>query len=109
MARQNLAPVVLAEFVDDRTGIDSMLWRMSRYDFEGQQMRIFIWVEMLDDSGAVEQKRYMNLDFSWIDPDQARQLLSETGYEIETVYGDLLRNPFTEDSGEHVWVARRPG
>jgi hypothetical protein len=47
---------------------------------------------------------------SWLDPSQARDLLSEAGFEVEACFGDFDRTPFTpETAHEQVWIARRPG
>jgi len=54
------------------------------------------------------RRRYQRLSFSWLDPEQARVLLEATGVEVEAVYGDFDRRPFTSDSPEQIWVARRP-
>lgn len=97
-----------AEYTDAATGHDVLLWVAVRHDLEKQEMRIITWADELDDEGVVLERRYRPLSFSWIDPDQARELLEGTGFEVEAVYGDFERGPFTADSGEQVWVARKP-
>jgi hypothetical protein len=78
-----------------------------RYDYPKQAMRCVTWCDELDADGVVARRKYRRLSFSWIEPDQARALLAETGFEVEALYGDFDRCPFTLDSPQQVWVARR--
>jgi hypothetical protein len=34
--------------------------------------------------------------------------LHTTGFEVEALYGWFDRRPFTDSSGEMIWVARKP-
>ena len=95
------------EYTDAATGHDVLLWVTTLYDFEAQTMRIIAWTDELDDDGTVLRRKYRRLSFSWLDPEQTRALLEETGFEIEALYGDFDRRPFDEESPEQVWVARR--
>jgi SAM-dependent methyltransferase len=97
-----------AEYTDAASGHDVLLWVAVRHDLEQQRMRIITWADELDDEGVVLERRYRPLSFSWIDPEQARELLEQAGFEVEAVYGDFQRGPFTADSGEQIWVARKP-
>lgn len=108
IARIYSAPSLRAEYTDEATGRDVLLWVYSQYFPDEQRMRVFTWTDELDGDGVVARRKYRRLDFSWLDPEQARALLEEAGFEIEAVYGDFERTPFGDDSREHVWVARRP-
>ncbi len=108
IARIYSAPSLRAEYTDESTGRDVLLWVYSQYFQEEQRMRVVTWTDELDVEGVVARRKYRRLDFSWIDPEQARTLLEEAGFEIEAVYGDFERTLFGNDSREHVWVARRP-
>lgn len=96
------------EYTDAATGHDLLLWVTTLYDFEAQMMRVIAWTDELDDDGVVLHRKYRRLSFSWLDPQQARALLEETGFEVEALYGDFDCCPFSEDSPEQIWVARRP-
>ena len=44
----------------------------------------------------------------WATKNEWLGLLDVAGLEVEALYGDFDRSPFTEDSREYVWLARRP-
>jgi SAM-dependent methyltransferase len=109
IARQRHGVVSMrTEYTDPATGHDALLWVMVRHDMEAQTMRIITWSDELDDDGVVLQRRYRRLSFSWLEPEQARSLLEDTGFEVVALYGDFDRRPFAEDSPEQIWVCRRP-
>jgi SAM-dependent methyltransferase len=107
-ARRYQGVSLWGEYTDATTGHDLLLWVTTLYDFEVQTMRIIAWTDELDDDGAVLRRQYRRLSFSWLDPQQARALLEESGFEVEVLYGDFDRCPFGEDSPEQIWVARKP-
>ncbi len=106
-ARRHQGVGLWGEYTDAATGHDLLLWEIVRYNFEAQTLRIITWTDELDDDGVVIRRQYRRLSFSWLDPYQARDLLEEAGFQIETLYGDFDRRPFADDSPEQVWVARR--
>jgi SAM-dependent methyltransferase len=44
----------------------------------------------------------------WATKNEWLGLIDVAGLEVEELYGDFERGPFTEDSREFVWVARKP-
>jgi hypothetical protein len=44
----------------------------------------------------------------WATKNEWLGLIDVAGLEVEALYGGFAREPFTEDSREYVWVARRP-
>lgn len=107
-ARRHQGVSLRGEYTDAATGHDLLLWTTTLYDFATQTMRIITWTDELDNDGVVLCRQYRRLSFSWLDPYQARDLLEEAGFQIETVYGDFDRHPFGENSPEQIWVAHRP-
>ncbi len=71
-------------------------------------MRIIAWTDEIDRVGVVMRRQYRRRTFSWLEPEQTRALLEDAGFEIEALYGDFDRRPFSEDSSEQIWIARRP-
>jgi SAM-dependent methyltransferase len=45
----------------------------------------------------------------WLGRGEWEGLLDVAGLELDALYGDFERTPFDEQSGEFVWVARKPG
>lgn len=96
-------------FTDEKTGGEVLLWFTSLQDRARCRYRMLVWTEVLDLSGLVVQKRVRQIDFSWMEPAEARRLLGEAGFEVEKVYGNFEREPFDEErSGHQIWFARRP-
>lgn len=95
------------EYVDPESGHETLLWVTVRYDFETQQMQILAVSEQMDVYGISIQRKIRRLDFSWINPEQTRALLEETGYEIESLWGCFDETPFGPDSREQIWTARK--
>ena len=44
----------------------------------------------------------------WVTKSEWEGLVDVSGLEVEALYGDFERAPFGEQSGEFVWVARKP-
>jgi SAM-dependent methyltransferase len=97
-----------AEYTNSETGRDTLLWVTSRYEPETQRIRIITWTDEIDGVGVMVRRQYRRLTFSWLEPAQTRALLEETGFEIEALYGDFDYSPFSDDSPEQIWIARRP-
>ena len=97
-----------AEYTNPETGRDTLLWVTSRFEPETQRIRIITWTDEIDGVGVMVRRQYRRLTFSWLEPPQTRMLLEETGFEIEALYGDFDHSPFSDDSPEQIWVARRP-
>jgi ubiquinone/menaquinone biosynthesis C-methylase UbiE len=85
------------------------IWDTYRYDFGAQQMHCFITIERTDGQGRVLEKRHCPLSFSWVTPEQVRQMALDIGFEVEALYGDFSRTEFGANSSDQVWVLRRPG
>ncbi|MEI6244500.1 MAG: class I SAM-dependent methyltransferase [Acidobacteriota bacterium] len=90
-------------------GADMLLWVTSLIDHSAQSIRVITWEDELAGDGRLASRRYRRLSLSWLTPSQARDLLTDVGFEVEACYGDFNSTPFSPDTArEHVWVARRP-
>jgi SAM-dependent methyltransferase len=63
--------------------------------------------EMVDDSGKVLDKRFVEWPYRWVHRFEAEHLLHRAGFEVEGVYGGYQREPFTSESAAMVFVARK--
>jgi len=45
---------------------------------------------------------------SWATRNEWAGLIDVAGLELEALYGGFAREPFTDDSHEYVFIARRP-
>lgn len=91
------------------SGADRLLWVTSLIDEVSQSISVVTWEDQLDRAGVMEQRRYRRLSLSWLEPDQARALLVETGFTIEVCLGDFQGTPFDPALAlEQVWIARTP-
>jgi ubiquinone/menaquinone biosynthesis C-methylase UbiE len=97
-----------AEVTDPETGRERLIWETSNRDMSRQVIHLVVCTEDLNENGEVLKRRYRRSDLSWVTPEESRSLLEETGFEIESVYGDFKRAPLSERSPEQIWVARRP-
>ena len=84
------------------------IWDTYRYDFPAQKMNCIITIERSNQWGEVFNRVHCPLSFSWIYPEQVRQLAAAVGFDVETVYGDFSCNELNENSPEQVWLLRRP-
>jgi hypothetical protein len=90
-------------------GADTLLWVTSLVDEAAQAIRVVTWEDELGAEGALVRRRYRRLSLSWLEPSQARALLTETGFVIEDCFGDFTRTPFSDGTAqEQIWIARRP-
>jgi SAM-dependent methyltransferase len=90
-------------------GADALLWVTSLVDEAAQSIRVVTWEDELDAEGLLARRRYRRLRLSWLEPSQARRLLTEAGFVIESCFGDFERTPFSASTAhEQVWIARRP-
>ena len=88
---------------------DTLLWVTSLVDESSQLLTVVTWEDRLHPDGNLDTRRYRRLSLSWLTPTQARQLLVDAGFAIESCFGDFDGTPFEEASAlEQIWVARKP-
>jgi SAM-dependent methyltransferase len=106
--RNDGATRLRAEYADPRTGLDALLWFYQVYNFDEKTIRILAWTDEIGDRGFLIRRRYRRLEYSWIEVEDARSLVTQAGFEVEALYGDFDRSEFTPGSREQIWVARKP-
>ena len=77
------------------------------YKYKQQLMDCRIAIEDVDASGVLRKRRYIQFDFSWITPAQVHELVAETGFNVEALYGDFDGQEWTEESENQIWVLRK--
>ena len=91
------------------SGADALLWVTSLVNEPAHSIRVVTWEDELDADGLLVRRRHRRLSLSWLAPSQARDLLTQAGFDIEACYGDFSHTPFSDATAhEQVWVARRP-
>jgi SAM-dependent methyltransferase len=79
----------------------SRIWERSEYVPAESRIDITAWV---GEPGQGERK----ISLWWVGRSEWEALIDVAGLEVEALYGDFDRRPFDEESGEFVWVARKP-
>jgi SAM-dependent methyltransferase len=64
--------------------------------------------EVIDDTGAVVTKRFVEWPYRWTYRFEAEHLLERAGFVIEGLYGGYQGEPFTSSSAAMVFFARTP-
>lgn len=91
------------------SGADALLWVTSLVNEASQSIKVVTWEDELDPEGALVRRRYRRLSLSWLEPVQARGLLTGAGFVIESCLGDFAGTPFAAATAqEQIWIARRP-
>jgi SAM-dependent methyltransferase len=63
--------------------------------------------ELVDDRGAVIEKRFVEWPYRWTYRFEAEHLLERAGLTVEALYGGYRREPFTSSSAAMLFVARK--
>jgi SAM-dependent methyltransferase len=64
--------------------------------------------ELIDDRGAVMEKRFVEWPYRWTYRFEAEHLLERAGFAVEAVYGGYQREPFVSESPAMLFLARTP-
>jgi SAM-dependent methyltransferase len=62
--------------------------------------------EVIDDSGSMVTKRFVEWPYRWTYRFEAEHLLERAGFRVEAVFGGYQREPFTSRSAAMVFLAR---
>ena len=93
---------IAAGFADRlRRRPDGKTWEWTEYDATEARIDVTAYVEQ-------PGKDPRRLSLWWINRSEWEGLIDVAGLEVEALYGGFERQPFTSDSREFVWVARKP-
>jgi SAM-dependent methyltransferase len=62
--------------------------------------------EVIDDHGAVLEKRFVEWSYRWTHRFEAEHLLERAGLDVEAIHGGYQREPFTSSSAVMLYLAR---
>ncbi len=113
----NPSPVIMARWMTSKRGSleevsvrdrpSFKMWSTRQYLPASQSIEETRIEEELDDRSAVISRVYRDLRLRYVFRYEMEHLLALTGFEIEALYGWFDMRPFTDDSSEMVWVARK--
>jgi SAM-dependent methyltransferase len=74
-----------------------------------QQVRVIRSIyEVINERGAVTEKRFVEWPYRWTYRFEAEHLLERAGFVIDGLYGGYRCEPFTSESSRMVFLARKP-
>ena len=85
-----------------------LIWDTYKYEFDAQLMRCVITVERMRPDGMVHERWHNPLSFSWVLPEQVREMSQQVGLEVVSVHGDFVGGPLGPGSCNQIWTLRRP-
>lgn len=95
----------VTEFTHPVTGRRVIVWDTRQYDPGEQRIDQYFVFEELDDEGRVVNKVFSSLVLRYVYRWEMQYLLELCGYQVEALYGDFWRSPFSYGR-EQIWVAR---
>jgi ubiquinone/menaquinone biosynthesis C-methylase UbiE len=95
------------EFVDPMNEQRIAVWESRFYDTYRQRIHVRFAYERLDDDGVVVARQHKGYTLCYIFRNEMSHLFELCGYEVEALFGGFDGAPFTADSTEMVWVARK--
>jgi SAM-dependent methyltransferase len=109
-ARQhNGIPILICRTRHSLTDNDLLIWDTYTYQFNEWRLQCLITVEELTSDGIMIKRSHRSMNFSYIEPDQVKELLCRTGFEIVNLFGSFEKAPFdAQSSKEQIWIVRRP-
>ena len=73
-----------------------------------QQLRVIRSIyEVIDDSGVIVEKRFVEWTYRWMHRFEAEHLFERAGFSVEGVYGGYRREPFSSESPLMLFVGRK--
>ena len=92
----------------ESTGGQRRVWETSTHLEDRRLIEILVEIEDFADDDQCVDRRQVRLEMSWLEPERSREMLGQAGFEIEHLFGDFERGPFTPHSSHQVWIAAKP-
>lgn len=90
-----------------KNGEGVFIWDTYLYDYEHQLMNCFVTYEETTNQNIVKLKKIVPFKFSWVYPEQIKELAEKTGFNIVDIYGDFNRKGFNNKSNNQIWFLRK--
>ncbi len=94
-------------FTHPESGNRVIEWGTLGHDPVKQIIDTYIIHDAIDDEGRLIERTYKPMRLRWIYRYEFEHLLARCGFEVEALYGDFDRSPFTEMRQELIWIARK--
>lgn len=97
------------DYTHPETGLHVRSWGSNEYHPSVQRQVGHGLIEELDDDGTVVRRSYgQPMELRYFHRYEIEHMLARCGFEVEALYGDLLKNEYRGTSPDMIWVARRP-
>lgn len=101
-------PLPMGEYLDNDTGIKTQVWDIYHYDYNTQMIKCEIVIEQITLMGTVLSRETNLLIFSWIIPEEVKELAIKSGFQVEHFYGSFNHDFFDSTSKDQVWILQKP-
>jgi SAM-dependent methyltransferase len=105
--RDRGAAKIQQEFTDPESGNRVIVWATLGHDPVKQLINTYIIHDEVDADGQLLERSYKPMRLRWIYRYEFEHLLYRCGFEVEALYGDFDRGPFTDMRQELIWIARK--
>jgi SAM-dependent methyltransferase len=95
------------EFTHPESGNRVTVWATLGHDPVKQLIDTHIIHDEVDAHGRLLKRSYKPMRLCWIYRYEFEHLLHRCGFEVEALYGDFDRRPFTDVHQELIWIARK--
>jgi SAM-dependent methyltransferase len=101
------AAKIRQEFTDPKSGNRVIVWATLGHDPVNQLIDTYIIHDEVDAEGRLLERSYKPMRLRWIYRYEFEHLLHRCGFEVEALFGDFARRPFTKMGQELIWIARK--
>ena len=95
------------DFTHPETGLRIRAWGSLTYHPSRQTYETLGVREELNDAGEVVHRVYSEGELRYFHRYEMEHMLARCGFEVEALYGDTLKNPYTSRSPDFIWVAKK--
>ena len=103
------SPHLFGDAIRPETGNRVLMWNVNRFDTVAQTNHGLQIFEEIDQRGETVRKVTLDVVVRYLYPSEIHEMAANADLEVELIYGDFDRTPFTEDSDEQIFICRKPG